>query len=277
MTCYKKFSYKFLFFITLTFQILFLQSCNPKSFSNPPIPTEKLGSFETSCGAGSNLENGHCVVDLCKISVGCSYKTVIEGYNVFVMDSAQSNIENLNQSLERLRKKLLDHSLRVTALAKLKGKVNFWITDSKWTTSAMVYHNSSGWLIQQGMNPNMAVGIEIINTKNFVAWTSDWVQPMMVLHELSHCYHHLILGLDSISVIHAYESAMASGIYNAVHYNTITGPLRPAYAKTNNLEYFAELTESYFGKNDYYPFTRDQLRIHDPIGFQVMKETWGAL
>ena len=55
----------------------------------------------------------------------------------------------------------------------------------------------------------------------------------------------------------------------------VTGGKRKAYAKTNRAEYFAELTEAYFGKNDFYPFTRAELEKHDPVGFKLMKDAWG--
>ncbi len=41
-------------------------------------------------------------------------------------------------------------------------------------------------------------------------------------------------------------------------------------------EYFSELTEAYFGKNDFFPFTRDELKQHDPAGFALMEEAWGV-
>ena len=39
-------------------------------------------------------------------------------------------------------------------------------------------------------------------------------------------------------------------------------------------EFFAELSEAYFGQNDYYPFTREQLRDFDPQSFKVIAEAW---
>ena len=47
------------------------------------------------------------------------------------------------------------------------------------------------------------------------------------------------------------------------------------YALTNAKEYFAELSEAYFGRNDFYPFTRKELEKHDPAGYRLMRETWG--
>ena len=44
----------------------------------------------------------------------------------------------------------------------------------------------------------------------------------------------------------------------------------------NAKEYYAELTEAYFGKNDFFPFTRSDLEKHDPVGYQLMESTWGV-
>jgi hypothetical protein len=46
---------------------------------------------------------------------------------------------------------------------------------------------------------------------------------------------------------------------------------------TNPKEYFAELSEAYFGKNDFYPFVRGELKVHDPVGYRLMEEAWGKL
>ena len=45
-----------------------------------------------------------------------------------------------------------------------------------------------------------------------------------------------------------------------------------AYALNGPNEYFAELTEAYFGKNDFYPFNRDDLKHHDPDGFRLVDQ-----
>ena len=49
-----------------------------------------------------------------------------------------------------------------------------------------------------------------------------------------------------------------------------------AYALTNAQEFFAETTEAFFGRNDFFPFTRDELRRHDPETFALLAKLWGA-
>ena len=44
---------------------------------------------------------------------------------------------------------------------------------------------------------------------------------------------------------------------------------------TNHKEYFAEGTEAYFYRNDFYPFVRAELKKHDLDLHQVLEKVWG--
>jgi dipeptidyl-peptidase-4 len=99
--------------------------------------------------------------------------------------------------------------------------------------------------------------------------------PMVVLHELAHAYHDEVLGFDDPRIIAAYKQAMDKGLYDKVL--TYTGREVEAYAATNEKEYFAEATEAYFYRNDFYPFLGAELKRHDPVGYDLMVEIWGPL
>jgi len=49
------------------------------------------------------------------------------------------------------------------------------------------------------------------------------------------------------------------------------------YGASNHKEYFAEATEAYLYRNDFYPFVYGELKEHDPAGFAVMEKTWGKI
>ena len=66
---------------------------------------------------------------------------------------------------------------------------------------------------------------------------------------------------------------MDRGLYQSIAH--VYGGTRKAYAATNYKEYFADLTEAYFGKNDFFPFTGADLKQYDPTGYQLMQEAWG--
>ena len=95
----------------------------------------------------------------------------------------------------------------------------------------------------------------------------------MVLHEMAHAYHHLVLGDDFKAIEAAYRHAVDAKLYESVPY--CGGGKQKAYALTNSKEYFAELSEAYFGRNDFYPFVRSDLKKHDPQGYQLMEQVWG--
>jgi dipeptidyl-peptidase-4 len=42
------------------------------------------------------------------------------------------------------------------------------------------------------------------------------------------------------------------------------------------MEYFAETTEAYFTRNDFFPFTRAELERHDPEMFTLLGTLWGV-
>merc|ERR1712060_687658 len=78
------------------------------------------------------------------------------------------------------------------------------------------------------------------------------------------------------TILDAFENAKAAKLYDAVEH--CSGNKRRAYAMVNELEYFASLCVPYFyGRNDYYPFTRPQLEEYDKVGFQMLEEVWGIL
>ena len=82
----------------------------------------------------------------------------------------------------------------------------------------------------------------------------------------------------------AYRLAIERKIYEAVtirelqydgQIKTIRGP---AYAKKNHVEYFAELSTAYLGlSNQFYPFTRKDLKDHDTSGYELMEKFWRSV
>jgi hypothetical protein len=151
-------------------------------------------------------------------------------------------------------------------------KVRIWVEWSKRPDGGAEFHVSRQWLEKNGYNPAKAGDIEISNSLHFVNW-SRAEQPCMVLHELAHAYHFLVLGEGNPEIAAAYRRAVESRSYESVEY--VGGGKRRAYALVNEKEYFAELSEAYFGRNDYYPFTRADLQRHDPVGYELLQRVWG--
>ncbi len=171
---------------------------------------------------------------------------------------------------------LLDHKLyditRVVppkALEKLQ-RVPIWLESNDPLFPGGCYHPSRQWLIEHGLNPEKAKGVELANARNFLKWTID--QPSMVLHELAHAYHDQVLGYDHAEVHAAYVRAKESKSYDSILRGG--GRMEKAYAMNNDQEYFAELTEAYFGTNDFYPFVRAEVKQYDPKMYELLKKVW---
>ena len=150
-------------------------------------------------------------------------------------------------------------------------KTRIWTELNLREGSAARFHVSADWLRENGLNPEKAGSVEIANARLFVRSKSS--QPWALVHELAHAYHLHALNHADQRITEAYQHAVSSRLYESVSY--VYGGRRRAYALTNEREYFAELSEAYFGKNDYYPYTRGDLQVFDEVGFRLMQEVWG--
>jgi len=205
-----------------------------------------------------------------------AYKTnLMHGFTVLVNPAVLEHEAEMTAFRAELDKQItgLRRVLPEDKLAALLP-VRIWVEWEKKPNGAAEYHPSAGWLRDNGYNPEKAGGVEINNVRNFVGWSRD-TQPAMLLHEMAHAYMFRFVqpgnpAYDALKK--AFARAVETGIYDAVEY--INGGKKKAYALTDINEYFAELTEAYFLKNDFYPFTRDELKTHDPDGYAVLKEIW---
>lgn len=149
-------------------------------------------------------------------------------------------------------------------------RVPIWMEGGENGARGLAFHPSEQWLRENGFNPAKAGAVEIHNVRDFLEWERE--QPWVVMHELAHAYHHRSLGDANEDIKSAYENARRAGSYESVRYHD--GSMRRAYAMNNHMEYFAEITEAYFGTNDFFPFNRAELERHDPQGFALMERIW---
>ena len=140
------------------------------------------------------------------------------------------------------------------------------------------FHPGAGWLADNGRDPVMAKGVEFTNIRVFEAETKR--MPNFALHELAHAYHDRVLpqGHNNPEIKAAYEQAKASGKYDRVERQDSAGKKRMdrAYALTNPAEYFAETTEAFFSRNDFFPYTNEELKKHDPVMHELLGKLWGS-
>ena len=204
----------------------------------------------------------------------CYTKQDVRGWCVYVNHRLLEDQKELGaQVLELLDVKCYDvvRSVPPGALEKLRS-IPIWLEFEDRGFPCACYHPSRAWLTKNGYNPQKAGSVEIANAATFIQWTAQ--QPSMVLHELAHGYHHLHLGgYDNPEIAEVYQSALKNKSYESVlHWD---GKTVRAYAMNNPQEYFAELTEAWFGANDFYPFVRAEVLQHDPNGAEMLRKTWG--
>jgi hypothetical protein len=156
---------------------------------------------------------------------------------------------------------------------KLLRQVPIWVELKNPYSSNCQYHPSKQWLLANGYLGEKANCVELSDARRFVH-SSRRVQPFVLLHELAHAYHDLHLGFEQADIVKCYKDARDAGSYDEVLH--IGGRKLRAYAMVDHKEYFAEATEAFFGTNDHYPFTRAELKEHDPAFYEVVKEAWGV-
>lgn len=137
------------------------------------------------------------------------------------------------------------------------------------------YHPGAGWLAERGFDPRLAKKVHITRAASLLDRRQLAKHPSVILHELSHAFHDQILGgYEEPRILAAYQKAMKAGIYDEVLDHT--GRKVRAYAASTPMEYFAEGTEAYFDRNDFYPFVRAELKEHDPVLHDLLEEIWGV-
>jgi hypothetical protein len=197
----------------------------------------------------------------------------VQGFTVLVNRRVREHKKEAAEELKEVDAQLgrIARVVPLKPLAKLR-KVRIWLEWASDPEALTVFHPSAQWLRENGYNPEKAGGIVVGNALKFIECSRD-DQPWALMHEMAHAYQFLVLGEDHPAAQKAYRKAMDAGLYESVAH--VHGGKRKAYAATNYKEYFADLTEAYFGKNDFFPFNREDLKKYDPTGYQLMQAAWG--
>jgi hypothetical protein len=197
----------------------------------------------------------------------------------------------IDQGLLATQEKSTEHALKLLeiqlkeiardvpqkAVTELR-KVTLWFTaEYPGIRPRAEYHPDVGWLREHGRNPAMAKGVEFTNVRIFAEEMDR--MPNFALHELAHAYHDRFLpkGFQNSSIKQVYEAAMQSGRYERVerwHGKRQSNTFERAYAMTTPQEYFAETTEAYFSRNDFFPFNKEDLKQFDQNMFRLLGNLW---
>ena len=207
--------------------------------------------------------------------------TALEGWSDRVIDGWQVHLDagcsaSGEPELERAFAGVLADQIaklgRLPPAARaLLAPVEIFVCSGTHRAFGAQHHPSAAWLASHGYPAAFARNVEICNWREFTTLVQD--QPFCLLHEMAHAYQDR--RPDHDAAIHAaFVHAQAAGLYRQVTH--LHRPeLVQAYALSNEREYFAELSEAYFGMNDFFPYDRDELRAYDPVGLSMLEEVWG--
>jgi hypothetical protein len=139
----------------------------------------------------------------------------------------------------------------------------------------MQYHPSGDWLESHGYPRDLERCVHLPRAADVATQRNVNEQPWVVLHELAHAYHDQVLGFDEPRILAAWEAFKADGRAQATL--LFDGSRTKHYGLTDHTEFFAEMTEAYFGSNDFQPFNRAELKTDYPAIFALLTAIWGPL
>lgn len=201
---------------------------------------------------------------------------LIEGWTVHV-DTRLLSDENATIGRHALR--IVENQLfrikLVVSDEKVKRlqQVPIWLDLTCGELKAMQYHPSASWLRAQGYSSELAKCVHIPHVKSFIDARTLREQPEVMLHELAHAYHDQELSFEHAEIKAAWARFKESKKYESVLH--IRGDKTQHYGLTTQMEFFAEMTEAYFGMNDFYPFNSAELKKEEPQLFQLLETLWG--
>ncbi len=199
----------------------------------------------------------------------------LEGWTVRIDDRLLEapNEQVGTQALKFLEAKLVEIKAVVTGepIVKLQ-KVAIVLDLNCGKLEAMQYHPDAGWLKANGYPTELVKCVHLPRAADLPTPRNINEQPWVILHELAHAYHDQVLDFDELTIVAAYEDFKASGHGDAaLLYN---GKRVRHYALTDHKEFFAEMTEAYFGVNDFFPFNRAELQEAEPELFALLSRIW---
>jgi hypothetical protein len=203
----------------------------------------------------------------------------IEGFRVRVDEQllpGGADDETGRAALAFLAAKLADVRIVVPTdkLERLR-QVTIVLDASCGDLRAMQYHPSGDWLEAHGYPRDLEKCVHLPRAADVATRRNVNEQPWVVLHELAHAYHDQVLGFDEPRILAAWEAFKADGRGQSTL--LFDGSRTKHYGLTDHKEFFAEMTEAYFGSNDFQPFNRAELKTDYPAIFTLLADIWGPI
>jgi hypothetical protein len=215
----------------------------------------------------------------------------IEGFHVLINKKCLAEAEKTKEEYDTPPLEVLENEFKalnqilLPKLLKVLQGVTFWVEwddlppgvkmseeeKARGGRVVAVYRYGSPYSRARGFqegklsHPGKMNAVEIMTLKRL----TEMHQPgkdkdqIILLHELCHTVHHVFLGNTNPEVLNAYRLAMERGLYPK------------AYARTNDHEYFAEISCAYLDRCNNPPYTADELKEYDEPGYKLCEKVWG--
>jgi hypothetical protein len=200
----------------------------------------------------------------------------IEGWTVHV---DKSLLAGQDQETGELALRILGQRLHEIALKLPEGpvtdmrKVPIFI-DNKHPMGNAHYHPGKDWLVERGYDPALTRAVQITNARTLINEAKNPNHGSVMLHELTHAYHDQVLSFDHPEILEAYQKFCDSRKFDRTA--STGGRQKPHYGLTDHKEYFAEMTETFFTGNNYFPFTHYQLYHEHRPSYELLQKVWGT-
>ena len=112
----------------------------------------------------------------------------------------------------------------------------------------------------------------VYSAENLMYLNKLWSRKA-VFHELSHAWHIVNWPEKHPPIYEAWKNAKNENKF--VRVRDFKGKtINSAYARKNQLEYFAELSAMYYVGGNYYPYDKEGLKKYDPKGYKMVEMLW---
>jgi hypothetical protein len=206
----------------------------------------------------------------------------IEGFTVYVNKQVlqqpadrwgRQPITVLERELNDLRRILIPSIFAVLQEVPIWAE---WDVNDKINPGAIAryYGGSADGLTKLGGDPRKANCVEVLTLRRLgeIRHPGTSLQQVIILHEMAHAIHHRLLGWGNPELTATFQQAVDRKLYDDV--NDRFGRRGKAYARTNEMEYFAEISCAYLDSCNYYPFNYSLLQGYDPAGFAFVERVW---
>lgn len=197
------------------------------------------------------------------------------GFTVYVNPEVGQQGKTARAGLALVKTKLqqIAKLLPKTALGHVR-KVPVFVEWQSASSSCIDYHRDARGLTHVAqLNLDKLRAVEIGSLNCFVE-RAKGDEPLLLLRELAIAYQDHVIGWDAPEVAAAWTAAKDSDKYALVPF--ITGGMREPAALASPQLFFAELTESLYGQNDFFPFHRQDLVRYDADACAMVVKAWGA-